>query len=334
MEALSAFLLNLYRLARTCPVSSFQDEAFDLLAGQLAFDSARWTSGDLLPDLRRDIHHCYLKNEPLELHTAYHEVMMLDQPMLDLLRDRTQAIGVIAYQSAARFASRELASFRQYQRRFAHENVLTAASKKRSNSLCHFRHVSIYRAHEEHRFTDSDRTFMHLALPHMLEAQTVNAAISNVSHGIDGPSSNSPNVADLGGFLLSENASLRALLHGEWPAWTPPCLPSPLWDSLRHKFEFQGKCIVAVASRVEDLVIFRVRRRCPADALSQRELEVAQRIAAGDGHKQIARSLGITPATARNHVQRIHGKLDARNAAGVIAALAMRQSGPMPCGVA
>lgn len=328
MEVLSGFLLNLYRLAHACPTSDFQREALGMLAGQLAFDSARWASGDLLPNLHRRIHHCHLRNEPLELHTAYHEVMLLDRPMLDLLSDRSKALDVIAYQSAARFASRKSSAFREYQQRFAHENVLTAAFKRPSGAISHFRHVSVYRAREEHRFVDRDLAFMKLALPHLLEAQAINATLSEFGlKAVDDRAESPSNVADLGGFLLSDHASLRALLHAEWPGWSPPRLPAALWDGLCQGHGFRGQHVVATALRVEDLVIFRVRRRCAADGLSPRELQVARRIAAGDGHKQIALALGISPATARNHVQRIHGKLQARNAADVIAALAPLAAG-------
>ena len=48
-------------------------------------------------------------------------------------------------------------------------------------------------------------------------------------------------------------------------------------------------------------------------ALSQREREVLQRIAAGDSNKMIARALGLSPHTVKRHVANILDKLGARS---------------------
>jgi LuxR family maltose regulon positive regulatory protein len=44
--------------------------------------------------------------------------------------------------------------------------------------------------------------------------------------------------------------------------------------------------------------------------LSSRELEVLERMAAGDSNKLIARALDISPHTVKRHVANILGKLD------------------------
>ncbi|MCL4762260.1 MAG: helix-turn-helix transcriptional regulator [Burkholderiales bacterium] len=51
-------------------------------------------------------------------------------------------------------------------------------------------------------------------------------------------------------------------------------------------------------------------RPAPAVALSPREVEVLARIAAGDGNKQIARSLDLSLHTVKRHVANILAKLD------------------------
>jgi LuxR family maltose regulon positive regulatory protein len=50
-----------------------------------------------------------------------------------------------------------------------------------------------------------------------------------------------------------------------------------------------------------------------ATALSQREREVLQRIAAGDSNKMIARALSLSPHTVKRHVANILDKLGARS---------------------
>ena len=48
-------------------------------------------------------------------------------------------------------------------------------------------------------------------------------------------------------------------------------------------------------------------------ALSQRDREVLQRIAAGDSNKMIARALDLSPRTVKRHVANILDKLGARS---------------------
>ena len=322
MEAFSGFLLDLYRLTRQCPAEEFQDQALGLLAGRIRFEFARWASSDMLPNGQREVRQSDLKGDPPEIYAAYREVMKLDWPMLDLLRNCTNRPGVMRYQSAALFAAKEMAAIRQYQRRFKHENTLMAVAKTPMEGTSHVRHMSLYRAHENHMFEDADVEFMRHALPHLLEAQVINAAVTDERLDVVGSPALSPsNVADCSGCLLSETPSLRALLLAEWPNWKGPRLPSHLWEGLCREELFRGKRIVSVARRVEDLMTFRVRLRCPADDLSPRELEVARRLSAGDSHKQLAQRPAIPPTTARNHVQRIHAKLGARNIADVVTAL-------------
>jgi DNA-binding CsgD family transcriptional regulator len=43
--------------------------------------------------------------------------------------------------------------------------------------------------------------------------------------------------------------------------------------------------------------------------LSPREIDVLERLAAGESNKEIARRLGISPNTVKTHVARVYGKL-------------------------
>lgn len=55
--------------------------------------------------------------------------------------------------------------------------------------------------------------------------------------------------------------------------------------------------------------MLQARHRVPADRLTPREREVAQAYARGWNHKRIARHLGITPSTVRNHLYSLYHKL-------------------------
>lgn len=55
----------------------------------------------------------------------------------------------------------------------------------------------------------------------------------------------------------------------------------------------------------------------PLPVLTQRERDIAQRVAAGHTSKQIARELGLSNLTVRKHRENLYRKLGVGNAAGV-----------------
>ncbi|MCY1270416.1 Bacterial regulatory protein, luxR family [compost metagenome] len=55
----------------------------------------------------------------------------------------------------------------------------------------------------------------------------------------------------------------------------------------------------------------------PPAVLTQRERDIAQRVAAGHTSKQIARELGLSNLTVRKHRENLYRKLGVDNAAGV-----------------
>jgi DNA-binding NarL/FixJ family response regulator len=61
------------------------------------------------------------------------------------------------------------------------------------------------------------------------------------------------------------------------------------------------------------------RRRPPAAALSDREIEVVRLLAHGHTNAEIAQTLVIAPGTVKNHVAAIGRKLGARNRVGIAA---------------
>lgn len=64
---------------------------------------------------------------------------------------------------------------------------------------------------------------------------------------------------------------------------------------------------------------------------SERQLDVLQRLAAGQGNKEIARALGITERTVKYHLAQVYGRLGAGNRAEAVALAGRRgwiQLGP------
>ena len=74
---------------------------------------------------------------------------------------------------------------------------------------------------------------------------------------------------------------------------------------------------VTVEEIVEKILVFAPKRRGrakkPRPVMTQRETHVVKHVAAGLSNKQIARRLGISETTVRNHLSRVFNKLGATN---------------------
>lgn len=87
----------------------------------------------------------------------------------------------------------------------------------------------------------------------------------------------------------------------------------------------QGKSIIepAIASKVLERFA-RISRQGPAEALSDRELEVLGLMAKGAANKEIASALTISESTVKTHIQAIFQKLDASSRTEAVAKAAAR----------
>lgn len=109
------------------------------------------------------------------------------------------------------------------------------------------------------------------------------------------------------------------MLRGEWPDWRARILPRPLLEEiLSHAVaHYRGSAILVASQRVGDLFVLKVRALGAVDRLTKREREIAQRFAQGLTHKEIAKLLDLAPATVRNYIQAIYGKLGVRDKAAL-----------------
>ncbi|MCC6608401.1 MAG: response regulator transcription factor [Burkholderiales bacterium] len=91
-------------------------------------------------------------------------------------------------------------------------------------------------------------------------------------------------------------------------------LPLPFAEHLGRSSgdRYVGRRIVVTVRPVRDLLLLNARQKMPVDELSERELAVARYIAQGSRYREIARRLGLSPATVRNYTQAIHQRLGVR----------------------
>jgi LuxR family maltose regulon positive regulatory protein len=125
----------------------------------------------------------------------------------------------------------------------------------------------------------------------------------------------------LGGVLMAR-PSLRALAAADWNG----ALPAPVLNELR-RWASIGRRPAAVPLVAAPST---ASRSSPAElpaALSGREWEVLERIAAGDSNKLIARAFDLSPHTVKRHVANILDKLGA-DSRGQAAAWYRRATAP------
>jgi DNA-binding CsgD family transcriptional regulator len=119
------------------------------------------------------------------------------------------------------------------------------------------------------------------------------------------------------GRVLSASVGARAFIRDRWSDWNGEFAPSELTASpsplLTRRFSALDLSVNRrILTQRSGQTLFGITLR-PAslyDLLTARERQIAEEIAEGLTHKEIAKLLALSPATVRNHTQAILGKLN------------------------
>jgi DNA-binding CsgD family transcriptional regulator len=308
VEDLSNVLLALYQASREVPPDQFQDWVLALIKRCLPFDSSWWGSATMT-DGGADIHALHLHNFPNreEFVDAYFEVADEDVARRTIMSGGSR---VFSFDPAV-YAARKAFGFRAFQKRHDIEYGLVGSAFDAKTRMA--RWISLFRAPTGFRFTDTECQWTAQVLPHVLEALEINR-LTHLEH-IAGGSGRRYflAIADTRGVVHHAEAGFLELARAN-----DVVLPTGrIDDEVLRRLAVDGRYVapgaVVLAARKVDLLFLRARPRAAADALSRREREIARLVAEGRTHKEIARALRITPATARNHIAAIHAKTGVRN---------------------
>jgi len=173
--------------------------------------------------------------------------------------------------------------------------------------------LSVYRRTQA--FTENDRFFMQLLMPHLAMSLNVNWTKHLQDLGAhQTPGRASLAIIDRSGLIHSANDRFAGLVRLQWPTWEGPYLPKE-WV-----LELQGPREELLATRVQatltiahELILLRLTRRSALLGLTTRERDTAIAFSEGRTHKQIAQSLGLAPATVRHYLQNAYSKLGVSN---------------------
>lgn len=309
-EALSTLLLQLYQAARSPSVQQFQEQAIQALHHWLPFDACLWGMGTLV-DGHTHTHGAYVWNMPPDA--------------VDLL-NLTESHNVVAQRCAAApgvahvFNAQDLQATPQTAL-LAHyqgvRQVLCMATIDSLSSLVGY--VSLARAGDEPPFGPPEQRWLTLLMPHlntMLNLSRV-AQIEQI-RSQRGTVHTRLAVTDVKGILHVMEPGFDQLLREQWPAWRGPWLPAAL---LAHPAgvlpRHEGAHLLVEVTGVAEQLLVTLTRRGPADRLSRQERACAEAYAQGASYKEVARQLGLAPATVRHHLREAYAKLGVKDKAAL-----------------
>lgn len=311
----SSLMLALYRLSAEQAPEQFQDEALKLLKTVLPFDSSMWGTATATGE-GIDIHTIHLHQKSPEMLAAYEGVKHQDTAA-QIMFQQPQSTRI--FDTARLFTRRDQGDIRDFLRRYQQENTFITATNHPSTKLVHW--ISLYRADRHMASTEDERLLLDQLAPHVMQALTFNRVLhmnrTMPAHAAQAPRGSA--IADLRGVIYHMDTAFAELLRLEWTGWAGEKLPPRLMDCMLRGAPCRAGAAVVVEHKVEQSLLFiKVRTRCKADDLSERERTVARLVAKGATYKEIAHMLGRAPATVRNHIQSIYEKLAVNNIAGLI----------------
>ena len=322
MDELHGLILDIYRAAQECTMDEFQERALGLVKDILPFDSCRWGMALTFADDRLTFEHAHLHNEMDGVVEAYVEVIGQDLVGLQAARNPGRTINVNARHLCA--DRPDYRAYLDYLSRYRHENLLVTGVVSASNAA---RSLSYYRADRDDQFSERERQFGEALFPHLMEALTINLKLGLARQRTGGGPGRWPMaMCDCNGLVLYAEPEFTALLARQWPAASPSRLPAAIVDTVMMRalpHLATEHVFVGAAQRHKRIVYLKARARHAVDALSPRELQVAQLVAQGLNFKEIAIALQLAPATVRNHIQRIHDRLGIRSNTELAAQLAV-----------
>jgi len=205
--------------------------------------------------------------------------------------------------------------------RFGYENFFITSDMNPTTRFVHW--ISLYRADPDAHCREDERQMLARLRPHLMQALALNRirhlnCLAPAARG----SQRGMAIADLRGVIYHAAPEFEDLLRTEWNGSRAGVLPSALLEQfLKGADRVVGRTLVVRRQVEHRLQFLSARLRCRADALTVRERSVADLIARGATHKEVARQLARAPATIRNHIQAIYAKLEVANVAGLIEAL-------------
>jgi DNA-binding CsgD family transcriptional regulator len=320
MKASGDVLLNLYRAARELPIESFQESALGLVKPLLQFESAVWGAGIRL-QAGVVVHLAHLHEMPIEYLAEWESLNPQDRVIPAVVADPGRPK---LFHSPTLFAGREGSPMLDFTKRAGWQMSMVTAFLVPGQRSAQW--MSLYRSDPDHHYSEQEQRIAQFLMPHLVEALTINRALNlQTVYGDHAGPSELLALCDRKGLLHYADPGFVAVLASEWPGFDGGTLPRELLTPCIRDRQpcFTGRSIRVDVRDADEVLFLRARRNSRLDDLSPREREIARQFAQGRSHKEIAKSVGISPATVRHHLSGVYTKLDIHDKAQL--AVAMRQ---------
>jgi DNA-binding NarL/FixJ family response regulator len=326
MDSRSKLLLDIYHHAHDASAADLDRFVLDGIRRVIAFDSAAIAGFDHDPGAGLQTVALHLHDAPIERFLARRDVIgheTLDESEQLLSRDvvlqrawAQRGTSVFADLLGMRLPTDVKAYLHRYDT--AHALAYVSPSTGASSATA----IALWQPAGVQGYVASDAAEADALFPHVLQARAINRRLMLAS--LAEPGDHMVALTDFQGCLQFFEPGAVAMLQREWPQWTPPLLPPALMAALARDRDgaYRGAAVWIRATRHGGLLCLAIQApdRLPA-LLSSAEQRVAVLAAAGLQNKEIARQLGVSPATVRNQLHAVYRKLgvaDRRGLARVI----------------
>jgi DNA-binding CsgD family transcriptional regulator len=307
MTTLNAFnrcVLHLGRLARDRGASQFIDDSLHSFRELVPFASAWWgemsaSEADAPP---KSWMHGRI-NLPASFAVEWHRCAGIDKFSHDTLSQP----GEVVRESGFTDPSEEVNDFARRHDLF-HPMCITFELPE--SGLMFF--VCLYRGVEAPGFSDSEACLFSAFCDHLL--QLWRFQVQDMIRFDTGSGATDFGVARMDGRLLYVGASLCAAIQRELPGWSGSTLP---FEVIAHLAKAPcvirlGRCALTLSPNAEH-VILSLEAHSRAAVLAPRERTAAMLFAAGQSYKEIAKTLGLSPATVRTYLRNCYLQLGVKS---------------------
>jgi RNA polymerase sigma factor (sigma-70 family) len=294
-HTISDFLLELYSNASECLPNELRLRTLKSLQTVVPFDFAVWGGG--LADSRLVTDLTVLDQSTAVLEDW--EVIANEDAFCDLTLQR---LG-----TTARFDDvpmyRKSMAYNEHWRKFNAAHMMATIAAEGFDGYVSF--VGLCAESRPTAFSDSERAFKETLMPHLSHALRMNRELWTgrvvLQH-------EAVALVDKEGWVLSSQGPFETFARDEWDGFIR--IPEEVMRKVRSDRIWHGQTVTVRPSAFEDKHFLHVRHQPARSALSPRERQVAELFAAGLTNKEVARTLGTSPSTVRNQLERIYDKLE------------------------
>ncbi len=309
---LSRFLLELYGSLINEPAGDFREWVLARLSETIGFDSGVWASGAMTAQ-GPDFHTVTLWRQPPQMLIDYDRLKHLDPLFAASARAPGKPVRATSRASLP-------AVFIPYVERYGLEQAMsTMHTDPRSQMLAG---VSIWRNDRAKPFDAVAAETMEAVFPHLMAVAT-QRVLNDLGDAGRARTWTGFAAVDTRGRLHASNDRFTEAMVEAFPHWLGPDLPEPLLGVVRAKSS-KRVLLPTLAVQImphETLIAVQLRARTALDELTARQRQIVEMSAQGLNHKQLARDLGLSPTTVRNHIAHAYKSLGVRNRAELAALL-------------